>query len=336
LGDIAWGDYDNDGDLDILLTGANGSTKISRIYRNDDGAFTDIGAGLAGVRDGAVAWGDYDSDGDLDILLTGLDFFNAKISKLYRNDNGIFTEVSTSLIGVDLSSVAWGDYDNDGDLDILLSGQVNGSTRVLKVYRNDNGLFTDLALPISGIKEGMVSWGDYDNDGDLDILFAGTGPGGRTTRIYDNDGGLFTDINAGLPGIGFGFGGVAAWGDVDTDGDLDILIVGSSNNGSLTTIYRNNDCPVEVDITLTLTVVGTDLQLTWPDAGTNCVHNIYESTTPYTPPTVITYANQTSGLFLPRTGDVDNNYYFIVESTCDGNVIGTSQEAGEFDFAITN
>ena len=70
---VAWGDYDNDGDLDILLAGYTESAYVSKVYRNDGGgAFTDIGAALTGVRDCSVAWGDYDNDGDLDILLAGI------------------------------------------------------------------------------------------------------------------------------------------------------------------------------------------------------------------------------------------------------------------------
>ena len=84
----AWGDYDNDGDLDILLTGSNGG-KISKVYRNDSGSFADINANLTGVNYGSVAWGDYDNDGDLDILLTGDDTDDNHITKVYRNDSGI-------------------------------------------------------------------------------------------------------------------------------------------------------------------------------------------------------------------------------------------------------
>ena len=65
---VAWGDYDNDGDLDILLAGGSGYHDISRVYRNDGGSFMDIAAGLAGGWGSSVAWGDYDNDGDLDIL----------------------------------------------------------------------------------------------------------------------------------------------------------------------------------------------------------------------------------------------------------------------------
>ena len=73
-GSVAWGDYDNDGDLDILLTGREYTGRISKIYRNNgDNTFTEqTSISLTGVGSGSVAWGDYDNDGDLDILLTGV------------------------------------------------------------------------------------------------------------------------------------------------------------------------------------------------------------------------------------------------------------------------
>ncbi|KPA12620.1 secreted protein, partial [Candidatus Magnetomorum sp. HK-1] len=84
---VAFGDYDNDGDLDILLTGDTGG-KIAKVYRNTGGSFSeDTGINLTGVYDSSVAFGDYDNDGDLDILLTG-DTGSIKIAKVYRNTGG--------------------------------------------------------------------------------------------------------------------------------------------------------------------------------------------------------------------------------------------------------
>jgi len=131
---VAWGDYDNDGDMDILLAGRyNTDNSISLIYRNDAGTFVGIEIGLIAISDGSVAWGDYDNDGDLDILLTGKDNSANNISKIYRNDSGEFTDISAGLTGVMFSSVAWGDYDNDGDLDILLTGQQNIQVPVIVI-----------------------------------------------------------------------------------------------------------------------------------------------------------------------------------------------------------
>ena len=163
----AWGDYDNDGDLDIL--------DQHKIYRNDGGNFTDIGATLSFAH----AWGDYDNDGDLDILAA---------SKIYRNDTGNFVDITAALPNGIGFNVAWGDYDNDGDLDVLLSGAPQGiSSEISKVYRNDNGNFVDSGIPLVGLSTAALAWGDYDHDGDLDILLSGAPEFGYTTRVYRNN-----------------------------------------------------------------------------------------------------------------------------------------------------
>ena len=146
---MAGGDDDNDGDLDILLTGYS-SDGVARVYRNDGPApgagwnFVDIGVALTGVFYSSVAWGDYDNDGDLDILFTGADSSFNPVARVYRNDGGGFVAISAPLTGVASSSVAGGDYDNDGDLDILLTGVDNSNNPVARLYRNEDR--ADLAL----------------------------------------------------------------------------------------------------------------------------------------------------------------------------------------------
>ena len=221
----AWGDYDNDGDLDILLAGSNVA-----IYRNDAGTFVDIEAGLASAYGGSVAWGDYDNDGDLDILLTGYDG-SAYTSIVYRNDAGSFTDISAGLQGRTYSSAAWGDYDNDGDLDILLLGSGSGT-----VYRNDDGIFTGTDAFFSSYThgKGAAAWGDYDNDGDLDVLVTDQYP---NSFIYENDGGSFTEAVP-LPGV---YDAEVAWGDYNNDGDLDLLFTGYTGSTRYTVLYENNE-----------------------------------------------------------------------------------------------
>jgi uncharacterized repeat protein (TIGR01451 family) len=247
---VAWGDYDNDGDLDILLTGSFGGGSVAKVYRNTGGAFVDIGAGLAGVNSNSVAWGDYDNDGDLDILLTGYGVVGGggPVAKVYRNDGPAagsgwnFVDSGAQLTGVYRSSVAWGDYDKDGDLDILLTGYASGFSPVAKVYRNDGGVFVDSgpaddALP--GVLDSSAAWGDYDNDGDLDILLTGYSGDGPVAKLYRNDGGVFVEsgpADDALPGVSTSS---VAWGDYDNDGDLDILLTGAAGFNPVARVYRN-------------------------------------------------------------------------------------------------
>ncbi len=236
-GTAAWGDYDNDGDLDILLTGIGLDLRTSQIYRNDGGRFSNINAGLLGVNDGAAAWGDYDNDGDLDVLLTGWLNSGGAIAYIYRNTNGSFTNINAGLAPAPHGAVAWGDYDSDGDLDILMAGYGLGPNA--KIYRNDNGNFTDINAGVINLIHSSVTWGDYDNDGDLDIVMSGQASGNQyVTKIYRNEGGSFSDIDAGLPGS---LESIVAWGDYDSDGDLDILANSSTLMSPHILIYRNDE-----------------------------------------------------------------------------------------------
>jgi hypothetical protein len=264
-GTVAWGDYDNDGDLDFLLTGLYKSI----IYRNDSGIFTDINAGLTVVVRGSSDWGDYDNDGDLDILLTGYIGSLKRISKIYRNDEGSFIDIGAGLTEVNESSVAWGDYDNDGDLDILLSGRSydGPAYEISTIYRNDSGEFTDIGAGLTGVKESSVAWGDYDSDGDLDILLTGSDQDyNNIAIIYRNDSGIFSDIAAGLTGIR---DGSAEWGDYDNDGDLDVLITGSQ----ITKIYQN-DSTIFTDIVADLSGI-SDGSAQWGDYDNDGISILY-------------------------------------------------------------
>src|SRR4051812_6393248 len=236
---IAWGDYNNDGYTDVAISGwINSYTNFSAIYKNNAGTFTDINAGLAPLSNGSLDWGDVDNDGDLDLLMTGNSYDVHNFAYLYINDKGTFNKSANNFIGVQVSDSKFGDYDNDGDLDILITGDKEGqfSKGDLYLYKNEKGVFTPVTHTMEGGIKGSVDWGDYDNDGDLDIIFSGTinSDIGATARIYRNDSGNF--VNIGGPISKFQSEG-ADWGDFDNDGDLDAILYGYSDQ---TIIFRND------------------------------------------------------------------------------------------------
>jgi Leucine-rich repeat (LRR) protein len=120
----SWGDYDNDGDLDLFV--ANASSQDNFLYANNgNGTFTELTTGPV-VTDGGnsagSSWGDYDSDGDLDLFVANT---QNQDNFLYANDgDGTFTKVTTGPVVSDGSvsyGSSWGDYDNDGDLDLVVA-----------------------------------------------------------------------------------------------------------------------------------------------------------------------------------------------------------------------
>lgn len=121
-----------------------------------------------------------------------------------------FTDIDAGLLDVSHGSAVWGDYDNDGDLDILLTGcPGGGDIQVSLVYHNDgpSAGFTVIDARLLGVCSSSAAWGDYDDDGDLDILLAGSSTRGPVCLVYHNDGPsagsgwTFTEINAGLRGF---------------------------------------------------------------------------------------------------------------------------------------
>lgn len=242
-GSVRWGDYDADGDQDILLCGESKNGRlVTAVYRNNgNNSFSETDTPLAPVHHGQAIWADIDNDKDLDILLSGIGNEHRGITKLYRNDGGSgFIETGFPAEGMKHTSVASADFNNDGWTDLILSGETSDNETTCIIYRNDGkGSFTRLATNIPGTISGNIDLADFDRDGDTDLVISGETPEGSVTKIFSNKGNMrFEDIYAGLPGISLGG---AYWGDPDGDGLMDIFLAGLDNCYDFTAKLFMND-----------------------------------------------------------------------------------------------
>jgi hypothetical protein len=225
---LAWGDYDDDGDPDLLLVNFKGSILEdgpesaaggrSALYRNEgDGTFTDVTAalGLAQAVYGLGAcWGGYDDDGDLDLYLS-----NYGPNRLYRNDGaGGFSDVTQQAgVGDERFSAgcAWADYDRDGAIDLYVTNYVDFAFRPEDRERATRQSGAEIPYTINPSSYPPVANRLYRNNGD-----------GSLTDVAEAAG--VADPEGRSLGV--------AWFDFDADGWIDLYV---ANDVSANGVYRN-------------------------------------------------------------------------------------------------
>ncbi len=262
----AWGDYDNDGWVDLVVANEVGPLTIAdserrqsparaRLYHNDHGTFSDVtdkaGMDFRGWEMGA-AWGDYDNDGNIDLVLTAY----GRNVLYHNNGNGTFTDRSlVSRVGVPegfWTGASWGDYNRDGFLDLYVTGYVKYKRpdnvgaqsrydienpasinpasfrpeRNLLFRNNGNGTFTEVAAA-AGVADvtgrGLsAAWVDLDGDGWLDVYVANDQSDNALFRNLGN--GKFTDISHSARVADYRSAMGIAVGDWDNDGAQDLFL----------------------------------------------------------------------------------------------------------------
>ena len=224
-GQVAWGDYNNDGFVDVTAVGV--------LHRNNGGvSFTRIRSlGSSGI------WGDYDNDG-------WLDFFSFGTGELFHNEAGIdFTSVSLPDSGIAPVSrgATWSDHDNDGYLDLYVGGHETWGPPTIwhsdVMLRNNQGTgFTnvwtqpaDTLYSVGWPRPGRgVTSADFDRDGDTDTYVSNYRL--EPNSLYVNDGaGNFTEegaargVQGGTGSGAWGHGTGSVWADFDNDGEIDLF-----------------------------------------------------------------------------------------------------------------
>ncbi|RKX91866.1 MAG: hypothetical protein DRP84_10930, partial [Spirochaetes bacterium] len=138
-GSIALGDINNDGALDLIVSGMDdtGSRRLDKYINDGTGNFSGPTSVGTGVHYSSIALGDIDNDGALDLIVTGTNDNSGRLDKYINDGTGNFSGPTSVGTGVHYSSVALGDINNDGALDLIVSGMDDTGSRKLDKYIND-------------------------------------------------------------------------------------------------------------------------------------------------------------------------------------------------------
>jgi len=251
----AWGDFDADGDPDLLL-GFAGDAPVTALWRNDLNRFTEISADVGLQLDAGTtrqaAWVDIDGDGDLDLFLGMRDGPN----RLFIQTNGAFIDRATD-VGLDdprrTVGAVWFD-DGDGWLDVIVAN-MNGDANGLHLGSPDgfseagNDLVHEGGRSLNDEAEGSVRpcSVDFDTDGDFDLFFANYGANGLLERTPDGWRNRAEELGVANPSRY----DTCTWADFDHDGSVDLFVNGTVGGGIhyRDWLMRREGSEVFVDVT---------------------------------------------------------------------------------------
>lgn len=239
-------DAENDGDLDLIVAGRGGNGVVTELYLNDgQGNFTlSTASTFTKMEYGFILVADVNGDGFTDIFVAGSNGASGK-SNLYINDGtGVFTAATTSITNLSEDSVGdFADVDNDGDVDLFISGLNQTYNVVAQLYKNDGqGNFTlEQGTNFRSIMYGDAKFADITGDGFVDLITSGRNDEFNNEKnIYFNqgDGTFLVNGNSSITPTA---NGKIEFLDADRDGDLDLLLTGESGGNKLATIYANQN-----------------------------------------------------------------------------------------------
>jgi len=243
-GGISFCDFDGDGWDDLTYAQENGQDII--FYKNNNGLFTKMNYNISDTNDSKqIIWVDYDNDGDKDVFIAN---FNA-LNRLFNNNgNFVFTEVTSAAgfpnVNKYTYGASWGDYNNDGFLDVFLCSKDPSKNIPNELYKNNgDGTFINISTSAGisnvGHQTFCAAFFDYDNDGDQDIYLANDRVVNTNILYRNNNDGTFTDVSA-VSGTNVGLNAMSTTiGDYNQDGWMDIYVTNTSEGNAL--LYNNGN-----------------------------------------------------------------------------------------------
>ena len=384
--DTEFFDADADGDVDLLLLGQDAAgDPLTALYLNDGaGTFSQdatASAVFTDVRFGAIEIGDLlNNDGIPEILVAGEEDAsgtNVANTELYENDGtGTFTVSGSSgdFVDVDTGDIAFSDNDLDGDLDVIINGNSDGSI-ITNLYRNDDGADTFTVYPfvndnLDDAEDGTLRFIDIDNDGDEDLFLTGENQdtGGQSAVLFENliSGGFSKVTTTNFFPVQFS---TSSFGDLDRDGDADLTLSGRSNtNGGEVAAYYDNqvgnaNVAPSAPTGLNATVGASTVDLSWtaatdgtpaqgnPTPSANLTYNVYVEGPDgsfVVSPESITSGTNSGRRLIPNRGNGSQQTSFRLQTatlpvgtyTWSVQSIDFAREASDFapsgTFAITN
>ncbi len=365
-GDLGWGDFDNDGDIDLVACGRNQGGTPETVHYENTGVFPDrfqVSTNtFVGLAECDLDIGDYDTDGDLDLVIAGVTAEDGFLTTVYDNTgSGQLMQASHVFRSRGWQSVAWGDFDMDGDLDLVQSGAritpaiLEG---VVTIYRNESGNFVEEDIleggftndPTPGRYDGNVDWGDQDNSGYPDFVITGfEGPlSSESTQVYNGSRGVRFEKSVPDKFDG-GVHGTALWFDHDYDLDLDLFVMGDAPRDATTrvrvmqnTLFFGLESPSPPTDLQAKVIGGTSVELSWgsakdantPSAG--LTYNLRVGTDPVSMDLVSPLADLSTGRrYISRRGNVDHNTSWTLHDLEPGTTYYWSVQAIDQTFSAS-
>ncbi|MBV6399005.1 T9SS type A sorting domain-containing protein [Ignavibacteria bacterium CHB1] len=345
-GAIVAEDLNNDGRKDIIVAGLNNDgNPMSRIYlRTINDQLSYIPSPIMPLFDPIIAVYDLDNNGTPEIFISGqsenTDNANNSInnSALYRIKNNVVSKINTSLPAFSKGSVDFGDFNNDGFADIIITGILDlgdADSSLSTIVLSNDGLFNfnEVQTNIPGFADGIVQWGDYNNDGFPDFFISGISPAlpsGNMSNIYTNEilnnGNLPFEplVNIAYQMLNESYG---VWGDYDNDGDLDVIYIGNTAAHQTVIKVITNHTTVVVNLPIEPTGLTTTIESNHDPDGfllgwslpvnadifsDGYTYNVRMGTTPGGSEIISPNVNYEGKIVIPKYGNAGNSKKYLI------------------------